>query len=206
MKLAFCFPGDNFSGGFVESWSRTIPALMDAGIEVPILSRCYSADVAQARLSCLGPRRDASGAWRVFGGAAVDLIFWIDSDIVWTVDDISTIIYAMIQHPEIDILSGLYPMAPSGPFAAFRAAGDPLTPSESLGASPVAVDYCGMGFMATRPRVYEAVAYPWFARTLTTNGDLMSEDAAFGRAAAAAGIATYVHPLVDLRHEKRVRF
>lgn len=206
MKIAFCLPGDTFTGGFLDSWTRTIAALIEAGINIGIVSRCYSADVAQARLSCLGARRDATGSWQVFHGAPAEIVVWIDSDIVWTVDDLFLMLETMTQHPEIGILSGLYPMSPGGSFAAFRESGEPLTPSDALGSRPLQVDYCGMGFMGVRRSVYTFVDYPWFARTLTLEGDLMSEDAAFCRAAAAAGIRTYVHPLIDLRHEKRVRF
>lgn len=213
MKLALCLPGDSFTGGFIDSFAATIPQLNDA-LEGVILSRAYSSDVAQARLRVLGVGADGG---KPFNGAAYDAMLWIDSDIVWTWDDLRTMIETFCARPSISILSGLYPMRPGGPFAAFRdfsgaLGGGALTAdaAELRSAKPFPVAFSGMGFMMLRHGVIESMEYPYFTRAVHVDAQgvrqLMSEDAGFCYSAAREGHTVYAHPLVRLSHEKRLRF
>lgn len=213
LKLAVCLPGENFTGGFVESWTRTLPALIDHGVEIVVVSRAYSSSVAHARIRCLGGDDEAGIHQRPFRGREYDMILWLDSDIVWQWEDLHLLIQTMCARDGIHILSGLYPMAPGGPFAAFSSFGPvhtlPITETESRGAAPFKIAYAGMGMMVIRRGVFERMEYPWFSMQIMSSHNCtvtMSEDATFCYQASRLGFCTWVHPLVVAGHEKQHRF
>ena len=92
MKIIFCIPGKSFSGYFLKAWTALIQKLPSMGIEWELVSG-YSALVHYARLKCVETAL----------AKEYDYIMWIDSDIVFRVEDFQK----LLTH-NVDIVSGLY--------------------------------------------------------------------------------------------------
>ena len=94
MKIIFCIPGKSFSGNFFKSWTALIQKLPSMGIEWDLIGG-YSALVHYARLKCVDIVLTTYYDY--------DYIMWIDSDMVFQVQDFEKI----LTH-DVDIVSGLY--------------------------------------------------------------------------------------------------
>ena len=91
MRVAFCIPGPNFSGWFLENWTALIKSLPPE-IEWRLF-RNYNPNVHVVRNQVL----DRARMFRP------DYYMWIDSDINFTPDDF----YKLLDHKNVSIVSGM---------------------------------------------------------------------------------------------------
>jgi cellulose synthase/poly-beta-1,6-N-acetylglucosamine synthase-like glycosyltransferase len=175
------------------------------------ISRQYDANVYYARAKCLGASVLAGAHQKPFqGNLPYDYIVWIDSDMVWSPQQIEKLI-----SNGVDICSGLYlmengqqmPVVKEWDIEYFKEHGTFkfLTPSDLTNDDLIKVVYTGMGCMVVRQGVYESVSYPWFEPQTTTFGnvvDFASEDVSFCLKAQQQGFTIYVDPTVRCGHLK----
>lgn len=154
-----------------------------------------------------------------FGGQVpYDVWFTIDSDIVFTPQQVLQLMEDTKEHP---VVSGLYRMSDLQHFACvqdwdldyFKKHGSFkfLRPEDVVGAPKYKkVSYNGMGFMAIRSGVIEKLKYPYFSYPLqemeTADGlllrDMCSEDVAFCKNLKDAGFEVVVNTEIVVGHEK----
>ena len=210
-NILFAIPGREFSGNFLNCWTDTLLKCIKNGIN-PMLSNKYSSMVSYARCLCLGAdvRRGVNQA-PYDGKIDYDYIMWIDSDIVFSFEQIQKLISY-----DKDIVSGIYKTENGENFACvkdwdqnyYKKNGSFyfLQRKDVLNRHGLMeVDYNGMGFMLIKKGVFEKVKYHWFCQLKKQIGDLedyCSEDVAFCHLAQEAGFKIYIDPEIIVGHEK----
>jgi len=214
MNIVFCLPGRSFSGEFIQAWTQLSGACLKNNINV-ILSQRYNSNVYYVRAQCLGADVRRGRHQIPFDGKVnYDYIMWIDSDIIFQVQDFFT----LLKHGDKDIVSGLYLMdggkeytvvrnwdldyfSKRGMFQFLKPEDEVVKRGELFTA-----EYSGLGFMLVKKGVFEKVEYPWFEPQFTQFGgdvyDFCSEDVGFCRKATAAGFQIWIDPTVKVLHEK----
>lgn len=137
-----------------------------------------------------------NNVWRVVKQKNEDILF-IDSDMVFTLEDVAKI----EEHlKDKDIITGLYPMGMRGyPPAIFRKEeGDYklMTPKDVV----FEVDSCGAGFLGISKRVKLESPFTQFVNN--NSGNLYGEDMAFCIKAQEAGFKIWCDPNIKLGHIK----
>ena len=101
-NIIFAIPGREFSGNFLNCWTDTLLKCIKNGIN-PLLSNKYSSMVSYARCLCLGAdvRRGIHQA-PFDGKIDYEYIMWIDSDIVFSFEQIQK-----LMSYDQDIVSGI---------------------------------------------------------------------------------------------------
>lgn len=211
MKIVFCMPGRTYSREFLLSWSDLLMQASARGHQI-MISQQYSSVVHFARAKCLGGDVLKGPDQKPFQGQVdYDVMFWIDSDIVFKPEDV----FKILESPH-DVTAGLYMMEDLQNFAVVREWNEDmfikngtfkfLRPDDIEGAAQyMPVAYAGMGWMAIRKGVVEDLKYPWFWSDLQKIGslvDMNSEDVAFCRALNASGHQVHVDTTVRVGHQK----
>jgi hypothetical protein len=223
-RIIIALPGNRFSNNFLMSWTRTLDTLWKMNYEIIVLCR-YASFVTFSRMQTLGLDVRRGPDQKPFNGE-VDYDVWltIDSDIVFTPEDIIEIIQNTDIHP---VVSGLYLMQDMQHYPCiiewdevyFRDNGSFkfLTPADidnykkETSQKFMEVVYNGMGLFACKKGVIEKLNYPYFYRDLQeihdVNGkvvmrDMCSEDVAFCKNLKDAGFNVYVNCNVRVGHEK----
>jgi len=143
-----------------------------------------------------------------------DLLFWIDSDILFQPEDFQKLVEA-----DKPIISGAYAKDMKGNLAvALMHDGWKNHEKDSLisltwkdlegKTEPFIVVSSAMGFCLIQKGVFEKIKRPWFACStvdLYRNGDkyLIGEDVYFSLNASYHGFVSWVHPLVKVAHLKQ---
>ena len=167
---------------------------------------------------CLGGNNLSGVDQKPFQGRAdYDYIMWIDSDIVFTPNQL----FKLIEDDK-DIVSGLYMMSDNKHFATVETWDEEffkkngyfpfLTPQTIRGKyEPFKVDYTGFGWMLIKRGVFESLQYPWFQplfKEYEINGktvkDFTMEDVAFCHLVKEKGYDIWIDPTVRVGHEKTV--
>lgn len=179
--VVFCLPGKEFSQGFFNSWTKLLYFLyVNPILDIHIVNY-YLSNIAQCRNTILGGKK-TSGKYQVLfeNEWNYDYIFWIDTDIVFEPQDVARILVKLSSNPDVQVLSGLYPMANNQPVAIKDFSIDHLKEhevyehydmDELLQESVknedglVKVKCPGMGFVAFKKNVFEKIQYPWFENT-----------------------------------------
>lgn len=216
MRIVVCLTGNNFSGNFLDCYGEMLHYFYKRNYHFAI-NRKESSNVYHVRALALGADVSRGRNQKPFGGQIdYDWILWIDSDIVFTPKDIEALLMT-----KGDIVSGLYIMQNNTTFTAvkdwdteyykehsnfkFVTRENLKEPGYKL---PFEVSYVGMGFMAVRKGVYEAIPYPWFEPESFDLGngmyDFCSEDVAFCLKAKRAGFKIVVNPAIIVGHEKKI--
>lgn len=206
-NVVIATPGDSYKAAYVDSLVETLRWLSENGFSYTLLNN-YSSFVASAReMTATGT---VSQNWETneigSGEFTYDKIFWIDTDISWSVED-----FEKILSSPLDIVSGLYGVGGSGAVNAMRLEmGTPRGMDKvffMLSDHPVQVDGVGFGFVAMKQGVFERIPRPWFeilkapvAMRLVN----LSEDYSFCKKAREAGFEIWVDPLVRVGHHKEV--
>ncbi len=137
-------------------------------------------------------------------------IFWIDSDIAWTVED-----FFKIYDSEYDVTSGAYLLA-DGRTTTVHAWGTPggISPEQILSMKEtIKVQSIGFGFVAMKAGVFEKIQRPWFNHEQVQVGtdsagnaiiDTVGEDISWCVKAYRAGIDIYFDPTVLVTHMKKM--
>ena len=221
--IVFCVPGKTFSRNFLISWTALFAHLKNLGYK-PVLSSQYSPVVYWARSSCLGGdvlQGKNQKPWQ--GKLKYDYIMWIDSDMVFQIDDFTRMLDKMQHLPEVQVLAGPYLMEDRvhttvvknwdeayfqkhGTFQ-FLKISDLQIQSYEVKSPLIKVDYTGMGWMLMKKGVIEQLEYPWFKPHFHNIGnayDFSSEDVGFCHDLKEKNIDIWVDTTIKVGHEKQI--
>lgn len=213
MKLIFCLPGRTFSSNYFNSWNESMAELSKRGIS---FAYCMGYDpvVYYARNRILGGQNTAGRDQKPWQGQIdYDRMVWIDSDMVWTAENLIRLVshdkpivggcYLMsdrVSHPIVENLDFKH-LADNGVFK-FMTAGEISERKE-----PFRVSYTGFGFLSIAKGVVESMEYPWFQPRWISNDsfhDFCAEDVGFCWAAQEKGHDIWIDPSIRVGHEKSV--
>jgi len=222
-KVVFALPGDNFSSKFLISWTSTISKLWDNQKYDIMISPATGSFVPFVRMHTLGLDVLRGVEQKPFNGENFDIWITIDSDVIFTPEQIEELIESTNVHP---VVAGMYRMSNLANYAFVREWDTShylkegtfkfSTPTEidewkketELKYMPVA--YTGMGFMAVRKEVIDRMQYPYFYAPLeelvkedgTVVRDMCSEDVAFSKNIRALGYEIMVNTDIRVGHNK----
>lgn len=206
-------PGKMIHAEYVSSLVRTLMWLDSEGLTYRFLNKQGSLISSTRELTALDSYKPNWETREVGGGDyTYGKIFWIDSDIEWSVEA-----FAQIYESDLDIVGGLYQTAPDGRVAVafFDGAGQPTVVREQdfimLDPEPQECYGIGFGFVAMKSGVFERCDRPWFLmeriRWEHLDFDLnIGEDYSFCVNARRNGILTYVDPRVKVKHHKEIAY
>ena len=205
MKIAFCIPGNTFSGWFLQNWTRLIQNLPKE-IEWKLF-RNYHPIVFRVRDKLV---QNVKRYEKDFN-TKFDYYMWIDSDINFTPQDFYTLLDTVKDNPQkYSIISGVYTFSDAPTmmrkFGEVAFTGHHPTErrwitSEDLKqwTEPTLCNGNGMGWMLVKREVFDKVKEPF---KYTNEG--YGEDMIFQKQARDLGYKSYIHPKIILGHEKMV--
>jgi hypothetical protein len=224
-KIIFGLPGDNFSSKFLLSWTATINALWESKKYDIVVSTGVSSFVTFARMQTLGLDVLRGIGQKPFDNMDFDVWITIDSDIIFTPQQIIDLIESTEQHP---VVSGMYRMsnltsytivkdwdteyfAKNGTFK-FLTPEDVTKWKTETNLKYLPVHYTGLGFFAITREVLRKMTYPYFNSELqeiiTEDGkilrDVCSEDVAFCKNILKLGIPIVINTDIRVGHNKLI--
>ena len=212
VNVIICTPGHSLMGVYVRSLLETMGELNARGISFAF-SNEYSSHVGNAREATLnGGQHNNIEETRPFQGEVTyDKLFWIDSDICWTIDD-----FFKLYESDKDIISGAYLLGNGDVTAYPEKLGGPLKYETVLNMNePIKVHGIGMGFVAVKQGVFESLSRPWFQSVEVTMKDaetsqeytfpIMGEDIAWCERVHRAGFDVWFDPTVRVQHNKMMK-
>jgi hypothetical protein len=158
-----------------------------------------------------------------FNGQHFDIWITIDSDVVFTYEQVEKLIESTDAHP---VVAGMYRMADLVNYAFVKEWDEPyfkangtfqfVKPEEiekwnnETGIKYFPVVYSGMGFMAVKKEVFDKIKYPYFDSDIVTlhtdDGkvirDICSEDVSFCKKITNAGYQIMVNTEIRVGHIK----
>jgi hypothetical protein len=202
-------PGGLLHGAYVSSLIETIKWLTEQNLTYKFLNRASSFIPTLREQVALDMETEDWSNQEVGGGQyTYDKIFWIDSDIEWTVED-----FRKLYQSELDIVSGLYIVDLSGKVACadFGKNGlpRPVYDKDFTTKGPTEMLGVGFGFVAIKSGVFENMSRPWFKiRNLKWEqypvGIDIGEDYSWCLNARESGFKVFVHPSVRVAHHKGI--
>ena len=222
-KIVFALPGDNFSSKFLIAWTATISKLWETRKYDIMISPATGSYVPFVRMTTLGLDVLRGEDQKPFNGQHFDIWITIDSDVVFTYEQVEKLIESTDAHP---VVAGMYRMADLVNYAFvkewdeayFKANGtfQFVKPEEidmwknETNFKYFPVVYSGMGFMAVKKEVFDKIKYPYFDSdiiTLRTDDgkvirDICSEDVRFCKKITQAGYQIMVNTEVRVGHIK----
>jgi hypothetical protein len=222
-KIVFALPGDNFSSKFLIAWTATISRLWETRRYDIMISPATGSYVPFVRMATLGLDVLRGEDQKPFNGQDFDVWITIDSDIVFTYEQIINLIESTEEHP---VVAGMYRMSDLVNYAFvkdwdqtyFKDKGtfQFITPEEiekwkkETEFKYFPVVYSGMGFMAIKKEVFDKIKYPFFDSEILTiqkeDGsvirDICSEDVSFCRKLTQAGYQIMINTDIRVGHIK----
>ena len=222
-KIVFALPGDNFSSKFLISWTATMSKLWETRRYDIMISPATGSYVPFVRMTTLGLDVLRGEDQKPFNGQHFDVWITIDSDIVFTFEQIVNLIESTDEHP---VVAGMYRMADLVNYAFvkdwdeahFKEKGvfQFITPDniekwkKETEFKYFPVVYSGMGFMAVKKEVFDKIKYPYFDSEILTiqreDGtvirDICSEDVSFCKKITQAGYQIMVNTDIRVGHIK----
>jgi hypothetical protein len=212
VDVIICTPGSSLMIPYVKSFLATIEELTKRGITWGFSSE-YSSHVADAReITASGTlKNDINNSKPFEGKVNYKKLFWIDSDIAWSVDD-----FMKLYESEEDIVSGAYLLANGEVTAYPQKLGKALTYTQVLEMKePIKVHGVGFGFLAVKTGVFESLTRPWFQSVPVTMTDantsekytfpIMGEDISWCERVHNAGFDIWFDPQVRVTHHKMMK-
>lgn len=224
-RVIVALPGKQFSDNFVISLIRALYVLWESKQYEVVISPAYSSYVSFTRMQNLGLSVLRGVEQKPFNNMEYDVYVTIDSDIVFSPEQLIELIESTNVHP---VVSGVYRMANIRNIACVKdwdtnyflknGTFEFMTP-ESLSAwkettkqKYMEVSYNGLGFFACRKEVLDKMKYPFFdcplqemvAEDGTVIRDMCSEDVAFCKNIQKAGFSVYVNTDLIVGHEKPI--
>jgi len=224
-KIVFGLPGDNFSSKFLLSWTATINALWESKKYDIVVSTGVSSFVTFARMQTLGLDVMRGIGQKPFDNMDFDVWLTIDSDIIFTPQQIIELIESTEQHP---VVSGMYRMSNLTSFTivkdwdteyfAKNGTFKFLTPEDvtkwktETNLKYLPVHYTGLGFFAITKEVLRKMTYPYFnseiQEIITDDGkilrDICSEDVSFCKNILKLGIPIVINTDIRVGHNKLI--
>jgi len=222
-KIIFALPGDNFSSKFLIAWTATISKLWDMRKYDIMISPSTGSFVSFVRMHTLGLDTLRGEDQKPFNNQDYDVWITIDSDIVFTPEQVVELIESTEQHP---VVAGMYRMSDLTNYAFvkdwdiehFKKNGSFkfCTPNEieewkkETEFKYYPVVYSGMGFMAIKKEVLDKMKYPYFDSEVEViecdDGkiirDICSEDVAFSKNINNAGYQIMINTNIRVGHIK----
>lgn len=222
-RIVFALPGDSFSSKFLISWTATISKLWDMRQYEIMLSPASGSFVPFVRMQSLGLDVLRGIDQKPFNKQDFDVWITIDSDIVFTPEQVIQLIESTNEHP---VVAGMYRMSDLTNFAfvkdwdtnyfikngtfKFSTPEDIEAWKKETDLKYLPVSYSGMGFMAVRREVLDKMKYPYFDAELqeivkedgTILRDICSEDVAFCKNITKAGYQIVVNTDLRVGHTK----
>jgi hypothetical protein len=222
-KIVFALPGDNFSSRFLISWTATLSKLWETRKYDIIISPATGSFVPFVRMTTLGLDVLRGEEQKPFDGQPFDVWITIDSDIVFTFEQVEKLIESTEEHP---VVAGMYRMSDLVNYAFvkdwdetfFKKNGtfqfikpeDVEAWKKETEFKYFPVVYSGMGFMAIRKEVFDKIKYPYFDSEVITitaeDGkvirDICSEDVSFCKKITQAGYQIMVNTDIRVGHIK----
>lgn len=210
-NVVIATPGKEMHQDYVKSLIETTAWLNEHGLTYKWINKSGSLVSTTRELTALdsfNPDWDTREIGR--GEFTYDKIFWIDSDISWSVDNFKTIFES-----DLDIVGGLYQTAPDGRVAVarFDFDGMPTVVREQdfiLEDERIIEVYgLGFGFIAMKSGVFEKCTRPWFYMRSIRWPHLefnlnIGEDYSFCVNAREAGFNIWLDLGVKVRHHKEI--
>jgi len=198
-------PGRNFEAEYVKSLVPTLQYLHENNISYRFAS-IYSPTVSGAREATLMDDNflDIFSDKILLGKATADKIFWIDSDMSWTVED-----FKKIYESDKDMVSGVYVSDQGVPMFSVNGS---TAKSRELAATKdvVEVGEVGFGFVCMKSEIFSKIERPWFSTVFqkVTQGEEerlipYGEDYSLCIRARKAGYKIFVDTSVRLGHHKK---
>lgn len=216
--VIIALPGSHFSGAFLMNLTETVMVLTRKGYKVRLTNE-YSSFVPFSRMKTLGLDVLRGSDQKPYGGEIeYDVWLTIDSDIIFTPDQVMQLIEDTDTHP---VVSGFYMMQDMKHFACvkdwnldyFKKMGTfEFLDLDAMKDAPqyLPVAYNGLGFFACHRGVIEKLKYPYFSYPLieieAEDGkmlkDMCSEDVAFCKNITDAGFEIMINTSLRVGHEK----
>lgn len=224
-RVILSVPGDNFTNKFLMAWTRTLNAIWTSGKYEIIISQGVSSCVHFARMHTLGLSVLRGHDQKPFNGFEYDIWVTLDSDIVWTPEQLMELIDNTDIHP---VVAGQYMMSDMEHLAAVKdwdtdffaehGTFQFLTPEmvtkwkQETNLKFMPVSYVGMGFWCCKKEVLDSLQYPYFHSDLqeirTKDGkilrDMAGEDVSFIKNIQKAGYTVMLNTELRVLHEKRI--
>ena len=224
-KIVLAIPGDNFSSKFLLSWTSTLNTLWESGKYDIIVAPGVSSYVTFARMQTLGLDVLRGIQQKPFDGVDFDYWISIDSDVIFTPQQVLDLIESLGVHP---VVSGMYRMSNLTQYAIVKdwnteffgkkGTFEFITPEfvddwkKETGLKYLTVNYAGMGFFGVRSEVLKRMTYPYFngelQEIITDEGkilrDICSEDVYFCKNIVKAGFSIVVNTDLRVGHNKAI--
>jgi len=178
-RIAFCIPGNTFSGTFLKCWTHLIKQL-PSNIDWFLING-YAPNITYSRQSLLFRARMLRPTHYM----------WIDDDQVFTYEQFKT----LYDH-DLDIVSGIYKKSDDS-FACCKLNGETLTINDELENGINEVMANGFGFMLAKAEVFNRIDKPFEY----LNEDQW-EDFGFAHKARQLGYKVNIDSNVVVGHEK----
>lgn len=222
-KIIFALPGDNFSSKFLISWTATISKLWETRRYDIMISPATGSYVPFVRMTTLGLDVLRGENQKPFNGQHFDVWITIDSDIIFTYEQVIKLIESTDEHP---VVAGMYRMADLVNYAFvkdwdetyFKEKGvfqfikpeDIEKWKEETQFKYFPVVYSGLGFMAIRKEVFDKIKYPYFDSEILTitnkDGtvirDICSEDVSLCKKITQSGYQIMINTDIRVGHLK----
>ncbi len=213
MFVVISLPGKDFSHRFMKCWTDALLMLIASKKHTIMVTYGVSSFVSFARMQCLHLDVRRGTLQKPLPDIPYDVWVTLDSDMVFTPDQLMSLIDSTVDHP---VVSGLYTDASGSSYMcvkefknyASRFLDKPTLASWSSSKYKT-VDYVGLGFFAMRREVLEAMHYPYFNRDMvskTTDSvemcDQNGEDVDFCLNIKDAGFRVRIDTSLVVGHEK----
>lgn len=215
MKLMVCLPGNTFPAEFFCCYIRFTQWLIKNKIQY-VINQASSYSIFEVRNKCLQGDYTKGPDQLPFNGDKYDKLLWLDSDIIFTPEQIETLL-----NTDKQVIAALYRTKKIKEYACGNIEGFTkpfIQPAVAVtdeyikahpAHTPIKVDYTGFGACVMKQGVIESISFPWFKPgVLTTLVDgvecssIPTEDVLLFRELAKKGISAYVHPDVVVGHLK----
>jgi len=178
-RVIIGLPGDNFSSRFLMTWSNALANLWFSNKYEIVIAPGTGSFVPFVRMQTLGLDVRRGITQKPFNNENYDIWVTIDSDVIFTAENLVELIEATDKHP---VVAGIYRMADLEHFAIvkdwdnnyfakngtfkFLTQDDITKWKTETQLKYMPIDYTGLGFFACRKEVLDKLTYPYF------NGDL----------------------------------
>jgi len=212
MRIIFCLPGNKFSGKFLQSWTRLLIWCMQSGIDADIL-QMHASNIYHVRECFLTMTVcAATNKIKPFGGKDYDYAFWIDSDQVFSPEQLKR----LLLH-DCDFVGGAIRVVNSNEMAFGWIDPELLDKTSDLKRMSVQecekqkdlieVDFMGLAFTLVKKGVFESLDFPYFnpvgyGAVVPGKYGFMGEDLSICYRLREKGFKIYVDPTVRVGHEK----
>jgi hypothetical protein len=204
--LIFLFPGKTFSQDFIISWSSTMLYVLSKGLsfKYSILYTPIISDVRNSLLLSPMLENNYVKTRDVFSGKLTcKKVIFIDSDIVWSTDDIEKLIFTSQE-----FLSGVYKVQFKDYVSVLKGPRQLMTVQELTEQEGLFEAYStGFGFVSCSYNLLNTMKYPWFSvETYEDINEYMTgEDSFFCLKARSLGYKIMVDSKLRVGHLKTTR-